>query len=73
MKTRLYVFALLVGLAGCGEKPQALVHSSNDAAAHTGTGSAFMSPDWKAGDKAGWESHLKAREQYSQNDYTRMN
>jgi hypothetical protein len=32
-----------------------------------------MSPDWKAGDKAGWESHLKAREQYSQNDYTRMN
>ena len=25
------------------------------------------------GDKASWESHLKARSQYGQNDYTRMN
>jgi starvation-inducible outer membrane lipoprotein len=72
MKTFLFALALL-GLSACSEKPQALAHSSNDASAYSGTGSAFMSPDWKAGDKAAWESRLKAREQYSQNDYTRMN
>jgi hypothetical protein len=72
MKTLMFALALF-SLAACGEKPQALVHSSHDAAAYTGTSSAFMSPDWKAGDKVDWESHLKAREQYSQNDYTRMN
>ena len=36
-----------------------------------GTGSNFTQPGWKAGDKAGWEQHLKARQQYGQNEYTR--
>jgi hypothetical protein len=73
MKTRLYVFALLIGLAACGEKPQALVSNAHDGAAYTGTGKAFVNPDWKPGDKASWESHMKARGQYGQNDYSRSN
>jgi hypothetical protein len=32
-----------------------------------------MNQQWKQGDKASWESQLKARNQYGQNDYTRMN
>lgn len=71
MKTRLFAVALLVGLAACGEKPQTMGSHIQDGAAYTGTGKAFVSPDWKAGDKASWESHLKARSQYGQNDYSR--
>jgi membrane-bound lytic murein transglycosylase B len=33
----------------------------------------FTAAGWKAGDKAGWEQHLKARMQNSQNDYTKVN
>ncbi|MDD2660978.1 membrane lipoprotein lipid attachment site-containing protein [Rhodoferax sp.] len=72
MKRSLFVIVLLAGLAACGEKPQALETNKHDSAAYTGTGKAFTQPDWKPGDKASWESHLKAREQYGQNDYTRM-
>ena len=73
MNTRLFAVALVVGLAACGEKPQALGSNTHDGAAYTGTGKAFVSPDWKPGDKASWESHLKARGQYGQNDYSRTN
>lgn len=72
MKRSLFVIVLLAGLAACGEKPQALETNKHDSAAYTGTGKAFTQPDWKPGDKASWESHLKARGQYGQNDYTRM-
>jgi hypothetical protein len=71
MKTPLFTVALVVGLAACGEKPQTLVSTIQDGAAYTGTGKAFVSPDWKPGDKGSWESHLKARGQYGQNDYSR--
>jgi membrane-bound lytic murein transglycosylase B len=30
-----------------------------------------MQSGWKAGDKAGWEAQLKARQQYGQNEYSR--
>ena len=60
-------------LAACGEKPQSLGLPKSDAPSFTGTGSNFAAPGWKAGDKAGWEQHLKARQQNSQNDYSRMN
>ena len=73
MKTLLIASALVAGLAACGEKPQALESNSHDSAAYTGTGKAFVHKDWKPGDKASWESQLKARGQYGQNDYTRMN
>jgi hypothetical protein len=73
MKTTMWVMLLLAGLAGCGEKPQALEHNPRDTTAFSGTGKAFVAKDWKPGDKTSWESQLKARGQYGQNDYTRMN
>ena len=61
----------LVGLSACTEKPQPGGGVKQDAAPFAGTGSNFTQPGWKAGDKAGWEQHLKARQQYGQNEYTR--
>ena len=60
-------------LAACGEKPQTLGVPRSDTPAYAGTGSTFSAPGWKAGDKTGWEQHLKARQQSSQNDYSKMN
>ncbi len=65
--------AVVAGLSGCGEQPQALESNKRDGAAFTGTGKAFAVKDWKQGDKSSWESQLKARNHYGQNDYTRMN
>lgn len=73
MKRLVIIAALMAALAGCGEKPQALATSARDVPAHMGTGSAFTAPGWTAGDKSGWEQQLKARQQNSQNDYSRMN
>ena len=50
----------LVALAACGDKPQNLetgTASKKDSAAYLGTGSAYVAPGWKPGDKASWE-HL---------------
>ena len=68
-----FAIALVAGLTACGEKPQALESNKHDSAAFKGTGKAYVLKDWKTGDKASWESQLKARQQYGQNDYTRMN
>jgi len=67
--------ALLALLCACGEKPQLLGERTGkqDAPSYSGTGKAFVDGGWTQGDKAGWESHLKARDQYGQNDYSRMN
>jgi len=73
MKSFLIAAAVMAGLVACGEKPQALETNTHDSSAYTGTGKAFANKDWKQGDKASWESQLKARGQYGQNDYTRMN
>jgi len=73
MKNTLFVVALVAVMSGCGEKPQALQTSGRDAPAYGGTGKAFTTAGWLQGDKASWESQLKARSQYGQNDYTRMN
>ena len=61
----------LAGLSARTEKPQTGGGVKQDAAPFAGTGSNFTQPGWKAGDKAGWEQHLKARQQYGQNEYTR--
>ena len=66
----------LAALAACGDKPQTLgtgTASKPDAAAFNGTGSQFVAPGWKPGDKASWEQHLKARMQNGQNDYSKAN
>jgi hypothetical protein len=61
----------VLALAACGEKPQTGAAIRTDAAPYAGTGSNFMQPGWKAGDKASWEAQLKARQVYGQNEYTR--
>ena len=61
----------LVALTACGEKPQTGAGIRSDAPTYAGTGSNFMQSGWKAGDKAGWEAQLKARQLYGQNEYTR--
>ncbi len=61
----------LGALAACTEKPQTGGGIRSDAPPYAGTGSQFTQPGWKAGDKAGWEQQLKARQQYGQNEYTR--
>ena len=67
------VAALAVtALTACGEKPQTGEGIRTDAAPYAGTGSNFVQPGWKAGDKASWEAELKARQLYGQNEYTRI-
>jgi hypothetical protein len=60
------------GLVGCGEKPQASGGNRGDVPAFQGVSNSFASPGWKAGDKVSWEQSLKARAQYSQNEYSRI-
>ena len=60
-------------LSACGEKPQTVGSPKSDTPAYTGTGSGFTAPGWKVGDKTAWEQQLRARQQNSQNDYSRMN
>ncbi len=64
---------LALGLIACSEKPQSLGGAKQDAPAFSGTGKAYTEPGWKPGDKASWESHLKARAQAGQNDYAKVN
>jgi hypothetical protein len=58
-------------LVACGEKPQAMQAHRSDVAAYKGVDSKFAAPYWNAGDKVSWEQSLKARAQYTQNEYTR--
>lgn len=73
MKRLILISTASLALVACGEKPQELVHTNKDATASSGTGKAFVDGGWKAGDKASWESQLKARTHYGQNDFSRMN
>lgn len=73
IKRTVYGLAFGLVLVACGEQPQTMANYKADEPAYKGTGSGFTAAGWKAGDKAGWEQHLKARQQNSQNDYSRMN
>ena len=73
MKNIAFAVVVVIGLAACGDKPQTLESNTKDSTAYSGTGKAYVNPGWMQGDKASWESQLKARNQYGQNDYTRMN
>ena len=78
MNIRTCTLALLavssVWMAGCTEKEQVLKGSAiDDVAPYQGTGqAAFTQSGWTKGDKNSWADELKARQQYGQNDYTRM-
>ncbi len=63
--------ATLLALTACGEKPQTMGGNRSDVPAFQGVNNKFATPDWKAGDKVSWEQSLKARAQYTQNEYTR--
>lgn len=69
----LTIVAAAVLLAACGEVKQDLAGAKSDAPLHSGTGKAYVETGWKPGDKASWESKLKARGQYGQNEYNRVN
>jgi hypothetical protein len=73
MKSTILIITAAAALAACGEKPQTAGGAKQDAAPYTGTGKAFVESGWKQGDKASWESQLKARGQNSQNEYSRTN
>jgi hypothetical protein len=73
MKQAMMLLAVSCLLAACGEKAQNLGVARQDAAAFNGTNKAFVAPGWKQGDKTSWESHLKARGQNNQNEYTKTN
>ncbi|UCV00226.1 hypothetical protein [Acidovorax radicis] len=71
VQTTLAAAVALAALTACGEKPQTGAGIRSDAPPYAGTGSNFTRPGWKVGDKTEWESQLKARQQYGQNEYTR--
>jgi hypothetical protein len=79
-KSIVAVAALVVtaGLAGCGEKEQVVVYHQGKYQGKPDTqpwendpgASLYTTSKWKAGDKSGWETALKSRNQ-NQNEYTR--
>ena len=68
----LLALVAVAGLTACGEKPQMLGTVKGDVAAYQGTDNAFSATGWKRGDKTSWEQGLKARQQNSQNEYTKI-
>ena len=77
MKHGLVLMAMVAAgaaLSACGEKPQTMTSGVvQDSAAFQGTGTPFVAPGWKQGDKTSWEQQLKTRTQNGQNDYTKVN
>ena len=73
MKRILIIVSAAFLLAACGEVDQSMAGVKSDAPSYNGTGKAYVEPGWKPGDKASWESKLKARGQYGQNEYNRVN
>ena len=73
MKRTLILIASALVLAACGESPQTMGGAKPDKPSSDGTGKAYVESGWKPGDKASWESKLKARGQYGQNEYNRVN
>ena len=70
---RLGLLLALGLLAACSDKPQSLGTPAQYTAPSAGTGKPYAVAGWKAGDKTSWESQLKARAQYGQNDHSRSN
>lgn len=73
MKHVLTIIAAAALLSACGERVQTGAAGKQDVEAYNGTGKPFAETGWKQGDKASWESQLKARGQNSQNEYSKTN
>lgn len=57
-----------LGLSACGDKPQTLGGARQDMPPYAGTGTPYMVPGWKQGDKTSWEQQLRARTQGGQGE-----
>jgi len=67
------VTVLVLGLTACSEPSQELHSGRNTGTpAYMGTGSNFVAPGWKQGDRDSWVRELTVRTQRGQNDYLRM-
>jgi len=68
----------VAGMSGCGEKEQVVAYKQGKYQGKLDTkpwendpgASLYTTSKWKAGDKSGWETALKSRNQ-NQNEYTR--
>ena len=68
----------VAAMTGCGEKEQVVVYKQGKYQGKPDTkpwendpsGSLYTTSKWKAGDKGGWETALKSRNQ-NQNEYSR--
>jgi hypothetical protein len=68
----------VAGMTGCGEKEQVVVYKQGKYQGKADTkpwendpgASLYTTSKWKAGDKTGWETALRSRNQ-NQNEYTR--
>lgn len=69
--TLISALVAVVGLSACGDKPQSMGGTKSDVPPFQGVQTNYAQPGWKAGDKTSWEQALKARAQYSQNEYSR--
>ena len=69
-QTALIGLSLLLGLglSACGDKPQTLGGARQDAPPYVGTGSPYVAPGWKQGDKTSWEQQLRVRTQGGQGE-----
>ncbi len=66
------VLALCLVVGACGDKPQdSSTVKKADISAYQGAAGTHTAPGWKAGDAASWETQMKARAQYGQNEYSR--
>ena len=59
-----------LGLAACGEKPQAMAHEKAGMPAYQGPATAFTAAGFKPGDATGWEAQMRTRSQ-GQDEYSR--
>ena len=72
MRALITVLAVLsLGLAACGEKPQAASTRKADAHPFEGAAGGHSAPGWKAGDATSWEQQMRTRAQ-AQNEYSRV-
>jgi hypothetical protein len=69
------VWHLLAGLVACGDKTAGTCRLAclrpSPAFMGGAQGGAYVSPGWKAGDKASWEEKMRSRTQAGQNEYPR--
>lgn len=64
--------ALCLVVGACGDKPQEMSKAKkSDVSAYQGATGTHTAAGWKAGDATSWETQLKARSQYGQNEYSR--